>query len=448
MKRQDELVPLEAERAVLGAVLADQSLLDAAQEILSAQDFGTAAHEAIFSTMVALGNERRGIDHLSVAEALKARNLLTIAGGPAYLMALDQGVPLTHNAPEYARAVKAHAMRRAFALAGREVTDAALSGAVEADALPEYADKRIAALHPSRARGDFRPIGDFMIPVLDQLDSMKRADSGVTGLATGFPDLDRMLTGLHPGELIVLAARPGIGKTSLAMNIALNVATRAERAAGVFSLEMPAEQLLLRMLASQARVDLKKLRGGRLTPHDEEKFQETAGAVADAPVYIDDSGDMSPTEARAKARRLKAKDPRLGLLVVDYLQLMRLRGKSDSRQAEVGEISRSLKQLAKELEVPVLALSQLNRKVEERKGGKPMLSDLRESGAIEQDADVVMFIHREQVETEDAEAPERELFEVELLVAKQRNGPIGSVPLIFHGAHTRFESKAKQGWNA
>jgi replicative DNA helicase len=448
MKRDEELIPLEAERAVLGAVLADQSLLGVVQEILSSQDFGTPAHEAIFSVMVALDGDSRPVDHLSVSEGLKAKGQLPLAGGMPYLVALDQGVPLTHNAPEYARAVKAHAVRRAFVLAGREVTDAALSGAVEADALPEYADKRIAALHPSRSKSDFRPIADFMEPVLDQLDAMHRAGSGVTGLATGFHDLDRMLTGFHPGELIILAARPGIGKTALAMNIAMNVATRGERAAGVFSLEMPAEQLLLRMLASQARVDLKKLRGGRLTPHDEEKFQETAGAVADAPVYIDDSGDMSPTEARAKARRLKAKEPRLGLLVVDYLQLMRLRGKSDSRQAEVGEISRSLKQLAKELEVPVLALSQLNRKVEERKGGKPMLSDLRESGAIEQDADVVMFIHREQMDTEGAEAPERELFEVELLIAKQRNGPIGSVPLLFHGAHTRFESKAQHGWNA
>jgi replicative DNA helicase len=445
MSKQDELIPLEAERAVLGAVLADSSLLAPVSEVVEPEDFGLLAHEMIFAAMLELDALPRQVDHLTVSERLKEKGLLANAGGPAYLMALDQGVPLTHNAPDYATAVKAHSTRRAFAVAGREVTDAALSGSVEAEALAEFADKRLSVLQPSRGKGDFRPVFDFMEPMLEQLDRMKKAGNGVTGLATGFMDLDSMLTGLHPGELIILAARPGIGKTSLAMNVALNVALRAEKAVGIFSLEMPADQLVLRMMASHARVDLKRLRGERLSPHEEEKFQETCGRVADAPVYVDDSGDMSPSEARAKARRLKQKVPNLGLLVVDYLQLMRLRGKSEGRQVEVSEISRSLKQLAKELEVPVLALSQLNRKVEERKGGKPMLSDLRESGAIEQDADVVMFIHREQAK-EDAEATVRDVVEVELIVAKQRNGPIGEVPLVFHQAHTRFESRVRSGW--
>lgn len=448
MSQRDDLVPLEAERAVLGAVLAEQRLLDSVGGIITPQDFGSAAHEVIFSAMLEMDAVPTTIDHLTLSERLKEKGQLLNVGGPAYLMALDQGVPLTYNAPEYAKTVKAHSLRRAFAKAGREVMDAATTGIIEADVLPDFADKRLSALQPSRGKGDFRPIYDFMEHMLSQLDRMKQANSGVTGLPTGFHDLDNMLTGFHGGELIILAARPGVGKTSLAMNIALNVALRAEKAVGVLSLEMPADQLLIRMMASHARVDLKKLRGGRLSPRDEEAFQESCGRVANAPVYIDDTGDMSPSEARAKARRLKQKAPHLGLLVVDYLQLMRLRGKSEGRQQEVSEISRSLKQLAKELEIPVLALSQLNRKVEERKGGRPMLSDLRESGAIEQDADVVMFIHREQTQENDDDAPARELVEVELIIAKQRNGPIGEVPLLFHAAHTRFESKVRHGWNS
>ncbi len=244
---------------------------------------------------------------------------------------------------------------------------------------------------------------------------------------------------------MVLAARPGIGKTSLAMNVALHVALKEQKAVGIFSLEMPADQLLMRLLASAARVDLKKLRGGRLTADDQKKFQQIAGELFHAPLYIDDTGTLSPFELRAKARRLKQKEPRLGLLVVDYLQLMHQKGKVENRQLEVSEISRGLKALAKELDVPVLALSQLNRKVEERKGGKPLLSDLRESGAIEQDADVVMFIHRDD-DGANGQPAEHAAVEVELIVAKQRNGPIGSIDLVFLSEYTRFESRAKGEW--
>jgi replicative DNA helicase len=448
MKR-DPLVPMEAEAAVLGAILADCSLLAVVAEVVTPQDFGSAPHEAIFAAMLALDQAQRPLDHLTISEHLKEKQQLVAAGGPAYLMSLDQGVPLTHNAPEYARVVKAHATRRRFASAAQEVRDAAVTGSIEAEHLHDYADKRILSLRDERRSGEMVPLCDLIYPTLDALDRARQASAGgVTGLPTGFLDLDKALTGLHPGELIVLAARPGLGKTSLAMNVALHVATKGEKAVGVFSLEMPAEQLLLRMLASHARVDLKKLRGGRLTPYDESRFQEAAGAVAEAPVYIDDSGDMSPLDVRAKARRLKQKDPRLALIVVDYLQLMRQRGKTESRQAEVSEISRSLKQLAKEVGVPVLALSQLNRKVEERKGGRPMLSDLRESGAIEQDADVVLFIHHEAPEDgegKDAESADKPI-PVEIVIAKQRNGPIGDVPLVFNAAHTRFENRMRGEW--
>jgi replicative DNA helicase len=290
------------------------------------------------------------------------------------------------------------------------------------------------------------PIRDLMERTLELLDKMKMSSSGVTGISTGFVDLDQQLTGLHPGELLILAARPGIGKTSFAMNIASHIALKEERAVGIFSLEMPADQLLMRLLASSARVDMKKLRGGRLTQNDEEKFQEMAGALYNAPIYIDDSGGLSPFDLRAKARRLKQRDPRLSLIVIDYLQLMHQKGKVESRQLEISEISRSLKQLAKELEVPIIALSQLSRKVEERKGGKPMLSDLRESGAIEQDADVVMFIHREdQGEAGEGGEVQRtsSAIPVQLVIAKQRNGPIGDIDLVFLAEYTRFESRAR-----
>jgi replicative DNA helicase len=278
---------------------------------------------------------------------------------------------------------------------------------------------------------------------LELLDNLNRSTSGITGLPSGFIDLDLQLTGFHKGELIVLAARPGLGKTSLALNVAMHVALKEEKAVGIFSLEMPADQLLMRLLASAARVDMKKLRGGRLTAQDQEKFQQVAGALFNAPMYIDDTGTLSSFELRAKARRLKQKDPRLALVIVDYLQLMHQKGRVENRQLEVSEISRSLKALAKELDIPVIALSQLNRKIEERRGGKPMLSDLRESGAIEQDADVVMFIHRE----DDGETrPVDTAMEVELIVAKQRNGPIGSIDLVFLSEYTRFESRAKGDW--
>ena len=286
-----------------------------------------------------------------------------------------------------------------------------------------------------------------MLAALELLDKMKQSSSAVTGVPTGFVDLDHQLTGLHGGELIILAARPGIGKTSLAMNIAMHVATKEEKAVAIFSLEMPAVQLVTRLLASQARVDVRKLRGGRLTPHDEEKIQETAQPLFNTRLYIDDSGALSAFDLRAKARRLKLQDDSLSLIVIDYLQLMHQKGRVESRQLEIAEISRQLKQLAKELDVPIIALSQLNRKVEERKGGKPMLSDLRESGAIEQDADVVLFIHREDDGEEGAAQDTRASMPVELIVAKQRNGPTGSIDLIFLSEFTRFESRARGEWS-
>jgi replicative DNA helicase len=437
---------LAAERAVLGAVLADNTLIAAVGEVVFPDDFSSPAHAQIFAAMLKLDGQSKQVDHLTLAEELKVLGQLVAVGGPAYLMRLDQVVPLASNAVQYAQIVKDQAIRRRLANVGREIQELASSETGELEVLLDEAERKVFLLAEKKREGDLRPVSELMEQTLDLLDKMKAAATGVTGLSTGYIDLDNQLTGLHAGELIILAARPGIGKTSFAMNIAVHAALKENKAVGIFSLEMPADQLLMRLLASTARVDMKKLRGGRLTPHDEEKFQEMAGALYNAPIYIDDSGGLSPFDLRAKARRVKQKDPRLSLLVIDYLQLMHQKGKVESRQLEVAEISRALKQLAKELEVPIIALSQLNRKVEERKGGKPMLSDLRESGSIEQDADVVMFIHREETE-EGADgqpaAPSSTVIPVELIVAKQRNGPIGSVDLVFLSEYTRFESRSR-----
>jgi replicative DNA helicase len=342
--------------------------------------------------------------------------------------------------------VKDQSLRRRLASVGREIQQLASQQVGKIDEILDEAERKVFYIAEKKREGDLKPVRELMEDTLELLDKMKMSSSGVTGLSTGFIDLDHLLTGFHPGELIILAARPGVGKTSLAMNMAMHAAIKEERAVGIFSLEMPAEQLLMRLLASEARVDMKKLRGGRLTALDEEKFQEHAARLYKAPLYIDDTGSLSPFDLRAKARRLKQKDERLGLIVVDYLQLMHLKG-SESRQIEVSEISRSLKMLSKELGVPIVALSQLSRKVEERKDGRPMLSDLRESGAIEQDADVVMFIHRDDKQNDGGGdgGSSRRTQEMELIVAKQRNGPIGALDLVFLAEYTRFESRARGG---
>jgi replicative DNA helicase len=353
-------------------------------------------------------------------------------------------VPFSANAVEYAKIIKDQSTRRGLAKAGREIHELASQETGNVLELVDEAGRKVFQIAESRQQGDLRSMQDLMDEALTLLDTMKKNTSGITGTATGFIDLDNQLTGLHGGEFLVLAARPGIGKTSLAMNIAIHVALKEQKAVAVFSLEMPSVQLLTRMLATHARVDMKKLRGGRLSPGDEERIQQAANELYGCKMYVDDTGGLSSFDLRAKARRLKQKEDSLGLIVIDYLQLMHQKGKVESRQLEVSEISRGLKQLAKELSVPIIALSQLNRKVEERKGGKPMLSDLRESGAIEQDADVVMFIHREEEEEDGAPPPPgRTSMPVELIVAKQRNGPVGSIDLIFLPEYTRFESRAR-----
>lgn len=439
------LQDVASERAVLGCILMDNSVLSNVQEVVTAEDFSVPAHGDIFRAIVAIDQRSEKVDPLTVAEQLKVDGKLASVGGPGYVAQLDQAVPFAQNAVEYAKIIKNQSTRRLLASAGREILDLATQETGDVGELLDEAERKVFQIAEKRRAGDLRPMSDLMEEALSLLDKMKQNGGGVTGVASGFIDLDNQLTGFHGGELIILAARPGIGKTSLAMNFALHVAGKENLPVAVFSLEMPAVQLLTRLLATHARVDMKKLRGGRLSPADEERISESANELFRAKFYIDDSGGLSSFDLRAKARRLVQKEGKLGMIVIDYLQLMHQKGKVESRQLEISEISRALKQLAKELDVPIIALSQLNRKVEERKGGKPMLSDLRESGAIEQDADVVMFIHREEVEGEGGGEPQRgSMIPVELIVAKQRNGPIGEIPLYFAAEYTRFESRARE----
>jgi replicative DNA helicase len=431
-----------AERAVLGGILADKRKIADVATIVRREDFFYEPHGEIFEACLQLESALRPVDTLTLAEELKIRGTLAQVGGITYLSDLDTAAPSAANATEYARIVADKALRRRLLDAAKGLVELSSKEEGAIQELIDEAQKRIFAIGEERVTGEPKKINEVMEKTLDLLDKLRQTKGGITGLATGFYDLDRQLTGLHGGELIILAARPGVGKTSLALNMAVHAAVKEKKGVAVFSLEMPSDQLALRLLSSEARVSLKRLREGGLSDHDMTKINTAAADLYNAPMYIDDSGALTSFDLRAKARRLKAKDKTLSLIVIDYLQLMSGGGRSDSREQEVAQISRALKQLAKELSVPIIALSQLNRKVEERKDGKPMLSDLRESGSIEQDADVVMFIHPEK-EEEGGGGGVPGALAVELIVAKQRNGPTGSVPLILLQEYTKFENRAR-----
>lgn len=429
------------EHALISALLMNgdpSAIATAAEEVLAA-DFSSEACALTFDAILALDAANRRVDLVTVAEVLKTQGRLATVGGPAFLAAITE-TPMFDNIAGHARLIREKGARRQLRRSSLEVAELCHSDALELPALFEEAGRKFNEVLLQRQRAAFRPMSELVEETLSMLDAMKRG-GGLLGIGTGFPDVDRVLAGMEPGELIVLAARPGVGKTSFAMQLAEHHACSEKRLpVAVFSLEMPSKQLVLRMAAARARVPLERIRRGRLTPIDEERLSESMQTLFDAPILIDDSGDVSPLDLRSKARRLKQQHP-LSLIIIDYLQLMKMRGRVESRQVEVAEISRSLKHLAKELEVPIVALAQLNRRVEERKG-PPMLSDLRESGAIEQDADVVMFLHRERPEDDEGESAANELTPVEVHVAKQRNGPQGEARLLFHGAYTRFESQS------
>ncbi len=429
---------LDAEQSVLGGILLDNTALDRLAEVLRPDDFYREAHRKIFRGTQRLSDRSEAVDLITLSEELRARGELADVGGAAYLAELAERVPTAANILQYARIVREKAILRSLITTATAIAARAYEPSHDVKELVERAEQEVFAISDREVRPAFVRIDSLLHDAFKKIDTLHEHRSAVTGVATGFTDLDKLTAGLQPSDLVIIGGRPSMGKTAFCLNIAEHAALRADSGVAVFSLEMSKEQLAMRMLCSEARVDLSKVRTGHLNDREFRELAEAAARLSYAPVYVDDSPAMSVSELRAKARRLH-RDPqaKLKLVIVDYLQLMRSSEGKDSREQEISEISRSLKALAKELHVPVVALSQLNRQVESRDRGKPRLADLRESGAIEQDADVIMFIYREEVYVEDSDKQGV----AEIIVAKQRNGPIGSVELTFLREYTRFENR-------
>jgi replicative DNA helicase len=431
---------LEAEKSVLGAILIHNEAFDQATELIDAPDFFREAHRRIFNCMIALSERGHAIDFVTLKEELSRTGGLDDVGGPAYIAALADGVPRSANVEYYARIVKEKSTLRNLIHSANKILAEAYEAEQEPDVLLDEAERSIFAIAEDRIRAGFIPLRDLVQSSFATIEKLQQTKGAITGIPSGFHDLDEMTTGFQPGDLVVVAARPSMGKTSLVLNMAQHVGTTTDMVVGFFSLEMSKEQLFMRMLTSEARIDAHRFRTGYLSEKDYGRLSHALGTLAEARVFIDDSASIGVLEMRAKARRLAAQHG-LNLLIVDYLQLMQGRGRFESRQQEVSAISRSLKGLAKELSIPIVALSQLSRAPEGRTEHRPQLSDLRESGAIEQDADVVLFIYRPEVYQKEETPPEAQGI-AEIIVGKQRNGPIGTIKLSFLNQYTRFENYA------
>ena len=426
---------LEAETSVLGAVLLENEALNRVLEILKEDDFYRNAHRRIFSAILHLYEHSEPVDLITLSEVLKTRGELDDVGGVEYLNSLVNAVPTAANISYYAKIIKEKAILRKLINRATEIVSQSYSNSGDVDEFIDQAERTIFEISEDRVRPSFYPIKDLIKSSFKTIERLYEKRQLITGVPTGFQRLDELTSGLQPSDLIIIAGRPSMGKTALALNIAQNASVQAAIPAAIFSLEMSKEQLALRMLCSEAKVDAHRLRGGFLSEADWPKLTRAAGSLSEAPLFIDDTPGLSALEMRAKTRRLKI-EHNLGLVIVDYLQLMRGRASADSREQEISDISRSLKALAKELAIPVIALSQLNRRVEERGDKRPQLSDLRESGAIEQDADVILFLYREEVYNKSEENRGK----AELIIGKQRNGPTDKVDLAFLDKYTRFEN--------
>jgi replicative DNA helicase len=434
---------LDAERSILGAILLDNHALNAAIENIKPEDFFLEQHRRVFNQMIALGESQQAIDLVTLTESLHRVGELESSGGAPYLAALADGMPRVSNVEHYARIVREKALLRNLIHATHNIQQRALEGEDGADTILDNAESSIFALAEDRVKAGLIPVKDIVRDNFERLERIFREGKSITGVSTGYTELDKLLSGLQPSELLILAARPSQGKTALALNFAENISIRAGSPVAFFSLEMSKESLLQRLVASVAQIDAHKFRSGHLSREDWRRMTEALGTISSAPLWIDDAGSTSVLEIGAKARRLK-REKGLSLVVVDYLQLITGRGRFSNRQEEVSSISRGLKGLAKELQVPVLVLSQLTRAPEREERG-PQLSDLRESGAIEQDADVVMFIYRPHWSKMDASPEERE--QAEIQVAKQRNGPTDKVRFVFRSRLTRFEEAAPDAFS-
>jgi len=436
---------LEAEKSVLGAILIHNEAFNHAAELIDARDFFRDAHRRIFDKMVALSERGDAIDLVTLKEELQRSSELDEVGGPAYIASLADGVPRSANIEHYARIVKEKATLRNLIHSANRILTTAYEAEQDADLILDDAEKAIFEIAEDRIREGFVPLRDLVQSSFATIEKLQQHKGMVTGVPTGFVDLDEMTSGLQPSDLVLVAARPSMGKTSFVLNVAQHVGTHTDKTVGFFSLEMSKEQLFMRMLTSEARIDSHRFRSGYLSEKDYGRLSHALGTLAEARVFIDDTASIGVLEMRAKARRLQAEHG-LHLLIIDYIQLMQGRGRFESRQQELASISRSLKGLAKELNVPIVALSQLSRAPETRSDHRPQLSDLRESGALEQDADVVMFIFREE-QYRDAEGQPNQEAEgiAEIIIGKQRNGPTGVAKLAFIKEHTRFENLAQGG---
>jgi len=434
----------ELERAVLGGLMLETERYDAVSEIIEFTDFEGQDHQNIFQSMGELVNSNKPLDPLTVSDRLDSKNLLTRAGGKNYLIDLASTSPSAANLEAYAGMIRQKSISRRLMKINSEISELIINpqGKDAAELLDE-AETKIFSLNDeaSRRSTNIQKLDELIPQSIERMNEIAKNGSSLLGASTGYKDLDSKLQGLQDGDLIIVAARPSMGKTALSMNIVENLVLNKDILGGVlvFSLEMPAESLTTRLLASNAKIDQQKVRSASMNQSDLKKFMESSSKLKDLPLYIDDSSMLSPMELRARARRIARQEPNgLSLIVVDYLQLMQLPTSQENRVNQISEISRSLKMLAKELNVPVIALSQLNRAVEQRPNKRPIMADLRDSGAIEQDADVILFIYRDEVYNEDSEEGNK----AEIIIGKQRNGPIGKVNLTFLKEFTRFEDFA------
>ena len=434
----------ELERAILGGLMLETERYDAVSEIIEFTDFEGQDHQNIFQSMGELVNSNKPLDPLTVSDRLDSKNLFTRAGGKNYLIDLASTSPSAANLEAYAGMVRQKSISRRLMKINSEISELIVNpqGKDAAELLDE-AETKIFSLNDeaSRTSTNIQKLDELIPQSIERMNEIAKNGSSLLGASTGYKDLDTKLQGLQDGDLIIVAARPSMGKTALSMNIVENFVLNKDIPGGVlvFSLEMPAESLTTRLLASNAKIDQQKVRSASMNQADLKKFMESSSKLKDLPLYIDDSSMLSPMELRARARRIARQEPNgLSLIVVDYLQLMQLPASQENRVNQISEISRSLKMLAKELNVPVVALSQLNRAVEQRPNKRPIMADLRDSGAIEQDADVILFIYRDEVYNEDSEEGNK----AEIIIGKQRNGPIGKVNLTFLKEYTRFEDFA------
>ena len=436
---------VEAEQSLLGGLMLDNGTWDQVVEIVAEDDFYRQGHRLIFRAIRSLSEKSIPFDVVTLSEWLDNSNELSNAGGLSYLGMLANNTPSAANIKAYANIIRERSVLRSLIHVGGEISSSAFNpDGRDSHELLDNAERMVfeIAEQGAKGQGGFTAIKDVLTQVVDRIDLLFQQDNPLTGVPTGFNDFDEMTSGLQGGDLIIVAGRPSMGKTTFAMNIAEYVAVTNEKPVAVFSMEMPAGSLVMRMLSSLGRIDQNKVRSGKLEDDDWPRLASAVGLLAERPLFIDDQGGLSPNELRARCRRLTREHGQIGLVVIDYLQLMQVPGFKENRTAEISEISRSLKGLAKELNAPVIALSQLNRSLEQRPNKRPVMSDLRESGAIEQDADVIVFIYRDEVYNPESESKGT----AEIIIGKQRNGPIGHVRLTFIGKYTRFENHTSNAY--